>query len=513
MELEKMRILLINPPYTRLKGIGHAPYFPLGLGYIAAVLRDSGFEVKIYQAENPRNKGEFLNTEADASYHFRSRSQRKYMESLDDDGHFIWREVMASMDAFQPDIVGISVLSAMVGSALKVSRLCKDHDANCKVVWGGVHPTFLPGESLQYDAVDFVVRGEGEYTMLELCMGLRDRKDLSSVQGLSYKTGEQIIHNPKRELIGNLDRLPFPARDAVLYPESFDFKSLGSMIISRGCPFRCSFCSSRNFWERRERFRTPENIVTEINQIKKDYHCSYVMFWDDSLTINRNIIHKYCNALIDAQVKIDWKTATRADLVDEETLSLMQKAGCVKLEIGVESGSERMKKIIRKDVTNDQIRRAFQLIDQYSIGSGAFFMAGFPDETLDDLAQTFALMQELPVTEIAFNILDPMPGSRDYERCLELGLVPPDPDWVRFPFWPDAHYMKEVPHDVFKNYADKMAAWLYKRNNSLRFKFRRNKRLIFSLAKNDPVFLFEKLTDHVKRRWKSVHMKKAGVQK
>ncbi len=505
-----MRILLINPPYTRLKGMGHAPYFPLGLGYIASVLRENGFDVKIYQAENPRMKGEFLNTEADTSYQFRSLSQRKYNDSIDDEGHFVWREVMDSLEAYKPDVVGISLLSAMVGSALKVSRLCKSYNKDCKVVWGGVHPTFLPEESLGYEAVDYVVRGEGEYTMLELCASLQNGAEPASVKGLSYKTGGRIVHNPKRDLIDNLDSLPFPARDAVLYPESFDFRSLGSMIISRGCPFRCSFCSSRNFWERRERFRSPDNIIREIELLKRDYGSNYIMFWDDSLTINRNIIRKYCDALIESQVKIDWKTATRADLVDDEILSLMQKSGCVKLEIGVESGSERMKKIIRKDVTNDQIRRAFQLIDKYGIGSGAFFMAGFPDETVEDLEQTFALMKELPVTEIAFNILDPMPGSTDYDRCIELGLVPENPDWSRFPFWPDAHYMKFVPEDVFKYHANTMAKWLHTRNNSFRFKFKRNRKLILSLAKNDPVYLLEKIRTYARRRLNAVQLRKSG---
>ena len=259
-----MRVLLINPPYTRLKGLGQAPAFPLGLGYIASILRQNGVETMIYQAENPRMKGETLNTEADATYRFRSLSERRYQSIIADDSHFVWREVMNSLQSFKPNVVGISLLSPMVASALKISRLCKIYNEDCAVVWGGVHPTFLPDQCLRYDAVDFVVRGEGEYSLLELCNVLSKKEQLLSVKGLSFKVDGRVFHNPKRELIDNLDELPFPARDAVLYPDSFDFKSLGSMIISRGCPFRCSFCSSRNFWEKRERFRSPENIIREI---------------------------------------------------------------------------------------------------------------------------------------------------------------------------------------------------------------------------------------------------------
>lgn len=506
-----MRILLIKPPYNRIRGLGHAPYFPLGLGYIASILRNNGFEATIYQAENPRAEGEYLNTEADATYRFRSRSHRKYLDCIRDDDHFIWREVRDTLDRYKPDLVGLSLLSAEVASALKISRICKSYNDRCKVVWGGVHPTFLPDACLKYESVDFVVRGEGEYTTLELCTVLDRGEDPADVRGLSHKSNGSIAHNPKRELIEDLDTLPFPARDAVLYPESFDFRSLGSMIISRGCPFRCSFCSSRNFWERRERFRSPENIIQEIEILKRDFGSRYVMFWDDSLTINRNIIRKYCNALIQSGLKIDWKTATRADLVDEDTLGLMRRAGCVKLEIGVESGSERMKKIIRKDVTNDQVRQAFDLIDRHGIGSGAFFMAGFPEETMEDLEQTFALMKELPVTEIAFNILDPMPGSTDYERCVELGLVPEDPDWSEFPYWPDAHYMKHVPPHLFTHQADLMAEWLHARNNSFRFKLKRNRRLILSLLRNDPAYLFQKVSHYAKRRVNAFQLKRTAV--
>lgn len=502
-----MKILLIRPPYTRLKGVGQAPYFPLGLGYITAVLRDNGYEANIYHAENPRLKNEDVIMDADVGFDFRSISHQRYLESIKDDDHYVWKEVEETLRDYKPDIIGISLLSVEVASALKISQICKRYNNRCFVVWGGLHPSFLPEDCLHNKEVDFVIRGEGEYPMLDLCKALEKRRALSEIKSLSYRADGVIVHNPMRGAIANVDEIPFPARESILYPESFDFKSFGSIIISRGCPFRCSFCSSRNFWDKKVRFRSPQNLVKEIVALKEKYGTRYIMFWDDSFTINRNIIVKYCQAIIDAGININWKTATRADLIDVELLGKMKKSGCVKLEIGVESGSDRIKKIIHKDVTNQQIKNAFALINKGGIASGAFFMAGFPDETIEDLHQTFTLMKELDATELSFNIFDPMPGSTEYEKCIKLGLVPEHPDWNNFPFWPDAHYVMSISKDDFSHYANSIAQWLFERNNSLKYKFRRNRYLILYLLRNDPQFLFKKIYGFIRRRIKVYTLK------
>ncbi|MBF0463740.1 MAG: radical SAM protein [Nitrospirae bacterium] len=503
-----MRILLIKPPYSRLKGVGQSPYFPLGLGYIASLLRENGYEAVIYHAENPKSKAECVFPDADMTFNFRSKSYHRYLEILKDDTHFVWAEVRQTLKDYRPDMVGISLLSVEVGSALKISQLVKEYNPSCYVLWGGLHPSFMADESLMLPEVDFVIRGEGEYPTLELCRALEGHTPLSSVESLSFKENGKIIHNPVRMAVENVDDIPFPARDAVLYPETFDFKSLGSMIVSRGCPFRCTFCSSRNFWDKKVRMRSPGNVIKEIQLLKETYGTNFIMFWDDSFTINRTVIEKYCKSLIESKVNVSWKTATRADLIDEPLLELMTKSGCVKLEIGVESGSDRIKKIISKDVSNEQIKKAFSLISKKGIGVGGFFMAGFPDETLEDLAETFKLMQELKAGELAFNIFDPMPGSTEYEKCIAEGLVPKNPDWTNFPFWPDAYYVKNIKREDFDNYVNMIARWLYDYNNKFATKLKRSRHLILYLLKNDPLFLISKVFKYLTRR-KKVHT--AGV--
>lgn len=498
-----MKVLLIKPPYTRLRGVGQAPYFPLGLGYIAAVLRANGHEAMIYHVENPRLPEDSMLIDAELTFNSRSQSEKRYHEAVRNEGYYVWREVRETLDTFRPDLVGITMLSVEVASALRVSKICKQHNPDLPVVWGGVHPTFLYAESLRYPEVDFVVRGEGEQAMLELCHVLEGKGGTpAGVKGLSFRQNGAVVNNPDRPPIANIDEIPFPARDAGLYPGAFDFKSLGSMIISRGCPFRCTFCSSRNFWDKVCRFRSPENVIAEIRLLKERYGTRHIMFWDDTLTINRKTIEKYCGALIEANLKVNWKGSTRADLVDEAFIDLLKKAGCVKLEIGVESGSDRMKKLIHKDVTNEQIQRAFRLTNGRGIGSGAFFMAGFPEETVEDLDQTWQLMKELDATEMAFNIFDPMPGSDEYVKCQQMGLVPADPDWSCFPFWPDAHYVRDISPEEFSRRANEIAEWLYHRNNSLRYKFRRNGQYIQSLIFSDPLHLAAKTWRFLVRRWK-----------
>ena len=223
-------------------------------------------------------------------------------------------------------MVGISVLTVEVPAALKISKICKTYNPQMPVVWGGLHPTFLPEQVLRYGPVDIVVKGEGEMTFLEICNTLRNKEtDLSGIAGISYQNDGKVFHNEPRTLIEDIDSIPFPATHLILYPESFNYKSMGSMIVSRGCPWRCTFCSSRLFWEKKLRMRSPQNIIDEIKVLKERYNSNYIMFWDDSFSVHKKVVTKYCKGLVDAKLNIRWRTATRADLVDDETLQWIKK--------------------------------------------------------------------------------------------------------------------------------------------------------------------------------------------
>lgn len=234
-----MKVLLIRPPFSRLKKTGQAPYFPLGLGYIAATLEKAGITAAIYHAENPRRPDECIVEDEEAVFYQRSASQQRYFDALDNDAHPVWDEVRQTIRDYAPDIVGITLLTVEVGSALKISEICKKYRPDMPVVWGGVHPTFNPHDAFRQGTADFVVRGEGEETFLELCRKIENgAKDFSDVLGISYMAEGKIVHNATRPLLEDVDKIPFPASHLILYPESFDHKSMGSMIASRGCPWR-----------------------------------------------------------------------------------------------------------------------------------------------------------------------------------------------------------------------------------------------------------------------------------
>jgi len=498
-----MRILLIRPPYSRLRGTGQPAFFPLGLGYLAAVLEQAGFEVFIYNMElgaTPAN-GEFI-SDPEATFYQRSQEQRRYYQAVDQDDHPVWQELLEILNKHKPDLVGVSLLSPEVAAARKIAQVVKAWRPQCWVVWGGNHPTFLPGESLAYPEVDLVVRGEGEYALLEICQSLaKGQTDLKLIEGISLKHQGEIVHNPDRPLIENLDELPFPARHRLLFYDRFDHKNLGCMITARGCPWRCAFCSSRIFWHKRVRFRSTENVVAELRHLQGSHGISYMMLWDDSFSINRDIVLRFCRAAMDHGIKILWRASTRADLVTEELLHWMKRAGCTKLEIGVETGSPRMQRLIRKDIDNADVVRAFKLLRKEHIPAGAFFMAGFPEETTEDLQQTFALMKSIPCQEIAFNIFDPMPGSELLDTCKRLGVVHPDPDWSRFLFWPDQHFVKDITPEEFNRQVYDMAAWVYAQNNSWLNLWRKQGYLAWFLLRKDPQFFFQKVWQRAKIRF------------
>jgi anaerobic magnesium-protoporphyrin IX monomethyl ester cyclase len=504
-----MRVLLIRPPYSRLRGTGHPAYFPLGLGYLAAVLEEAGFEVSIYNMELEASPGrtEIIN-DAEATFYQRSQEQKRYYQAVAQDDLPVWKELQGVLNSYKPDLVGVTLLSPEVASARKVSQIVKAWRPNCWVIWGGNHPTFLPVECLAYPEVDIVGRGEGEYTLLEVSQRLSKGQGLSGVEGISFKSNGDVCHNPNRALIQNLDEIPFPARHRLLFYDEFDHKNLGCMIITRGCPWRCAFCSSRNFWEKRVRFRSADNVVAELRQFQQTYGIRFIMFWDDSFSINRDIVWQYCQAIIDSGIEVMWRTATRADLVTEELLPWMKRAGCTKLEIGVETGSPRIQRLIHKDIDNADVVRAFKLLKKGGIPAGAFFMAGFPEETIDDLQQTFELMKSIPCLEIAFNIFDPMPGSELLDTCQNLGLVSPHPDWSNFLFWPDSHFMKYVSPEEFNRQAYAMAAWIFAHNNRWINLLLKQGYLAWFLLRNDPRFLFKKILQRLKKRLQVQFLKK-----
>lgn len=412
-----MKILLIDPPFYRFMGY-YNRYFPLGLSYLAAVLQKGGHEVLIYDADCNVNPTKMDFSRLEDSYPL-------YLKSLGDDKHPVWREFKGVIAEFQPELIGITVWTTFAASAFKLASICKQYDRNLPVAMGGPHI------SIRYDEVaaicpdvDFLVRGEGEKTLLELSNMLLKNKtgNIGSLPGISYRKNGGIVHNPPGEFIQHLDAIPLPARDLLLNKDSYNSEDMGLLMTSRGCPYNCSYCAT-GIWERKVRYRSIDNVIEEIKFVADKYGTRQFTFKDDSFTLNKKRVLQLCDRLIRENHKVNWDCNTRVDLVDEELLTKMKAAGCNGIKVGIEVGSERVLKMINKKITIDQCRKAATLFRKVGILWTGYFMMGLPSETKEDIYQTLKFMKELKPDFASISVYEPFPGTDLFEIGLKRDLA------------------------------------------------------------------------------------------
>ncbi len=282
-----MNVLLINPSQRQVYGkIGAPDYPPLGLGYIASILENKGHKVKI----------------------------------IDIDADVISLKVFLAI-AKRYDIVGLTSTSPTFNQAENLCKLVKENTKAITIL-GGIHATIVPSECLKNDFIDFIVRGEGEKTIVDLLDTLKNNKDIKNVKGISFKKNNKIIHNPSRELIKNLDEIPFPARhlfsqQKYTYPDSL-LSPVMPIMSSRGCPHNCTFCCTKLIFSRSVRFRSPKNIVDEIEQLIKNYGVKEIHFWDDNFTLNKKRVFQIKDELKKRNIKLKFAfpNGLRVDQVD-----------------------------------------------------------------------------------------------------------------------------------------------------------------------------------------------------
>lgn len=490
-----MKVLLINPPFQRLKKI-KSIYFPMGLGYLAGALSKMGFECAIYNAEVPKetlNRG-ISNRSLLDSHH-------DYIRALADERNPVWAEIMERLKEYKPDVVGISVMTPKYGSALKVSQLAKACNKECKVVWGGPHPTIEFRQVLAEESVDYAVRGEGEDTMAELCQAIRSGgyERLNTVRGLSYKKGGQVIDNPVRELAKDIDGFAFPARALVMQKELFPASAFGSLIASRGCPFECGYCSAYHTWGRSVRFRAVDRVIEEIKEVRAVYGTDEFYFFDDNFTLNKAYALRLCKAIKDNRLAISWNCLTRADLIDDELIKAMKSAGCRHIDIGIESGSRKVLIDINKRITLENIKKASMILKNNRMNWGAFLMFGFPDETEEDMKETLEFIKTLAPVSFEFSIFTPYPGTRLYELTRDRASLTQRPDWSHFSHQsPENYFSRCIGREQFDGYLRQFAEFVDSYNGSLATMARKTRnRGLFWLA--HPALFSKKVISAVRK--------------
>ncbi len=417
-----MKILLIDPPFKSFTGFVNF-YYPIGLGYLAAVLRKASYKVDIFDVDA-------LNKEDDVDFSQEYKRLESYRQGLNNDKHKVWGQIKEVLDTYRPDLVGITAMTPKFGSVLKVAEIVKKWNLKCLVVVGGPHPTLLPDQTLKSQNIDIIVKGEGEETFLELVEAVKDNKKLNDIKGISYRVDSKIVHNSPREFIKDLDSIPFPARDALLTPRNYTSEDMGVIMGSRGCPFNCTYCC--HFWQRRVRHRTPENIIAEIKEVKSKYGTSQFELKDDTFTGNRKWVFEICQRLISEKLKINWGCTTRASLIDKDLVKIMKKAGCNVIKLGIETGSQRVLEETKKGVTFAQMKKATQILNKAGMFWSGYFMMGLPTETEEDILKTYKFMKELNPYYAGLGVYNPFPKTELFRQGVKMGLLCADVELKHF---------------------------------------------------------------------------------
>ena len=463
------RILLIEPPFYRLfKDTYSLDRCPLSLGYLAGTIRkETNWGVKTYNADFcPR--GESIKVHYLASTGFDN-----YLHNLKDTSKQIWREIKSTILEYKPTVVGISVKAPSFASACIVAKLAKEVSEQILVIVGGPHPSSVGADVLNCKNIDVAVRGEGENTIVELIDAIQTQKKFDGIKGVIYRKDGQIVENAPREFIENLDSLCFPFESAPEVLKDYDLYPLTAfknIFATRGCPYNCLFCGSREVWSRRVRFRSPENVVREIKGLQK-MGLKLVHFDDDTFGINKKYINDLCNALIKDCSGLRWSCETHVKLVDKQTVSLMKAAGCYLIQIGIESGNNEILREMRKNITVEEALDACKVIRTQGVELQTFFLVGFPQETEDTWNDTVTTMKKTKSNALIYSIFTPYPGTEAFEFCKEKGLISDDYEISLYNHQsPVNSFCINITHERFRVLASKLEKMVDRENEINRIK-------------------------------------------
>jgi anaerobic magnesium-protoporphyrin IX monomethyl ester cyclase len=406
-----MKVLLVTPPFYRILGI-YNRYFPLGITQLGTVLKDKGYKVAVYDAD-------FYSDPDTIDYSRISDRFPTYLRSFKEENK-IWNEVIENIKKWKPDVVGISAYTTFAASAFHLAKLVKKNINGCKVIIGGPHATVRAEEILEIcPEVDYVVRGEAEETMVELMNFIDKRKkELKNILGVSFRKGKKIVSNRDRLQPKNLDIYPMLNRSLLMNKNKLSSEDMGLIMTSRGCPYRCTYCAST----KGIRYRSVDSVMEEIKSVFEKYETRQFTFKDDSFTVDRSRVVDLCNRLNNWKVKINWECNTRVNLVDEELLRLMKKAGCNFVKVGVETGSARVLKAMNKGISLDQVRLAAKLFRKVGLHWTGYFMMGVVGETEKDIKRTVDFMHEIKPNLGVIAVYEAFPGTVMFEEGIRKGL-------------------------------------------------------------------------------------------
>ena len=440
------KVLLVNPPFYRLLG-SHYNANSLGIAYIASYLNKRGHDAWLYNADyvSDKNYGNLKKLFQNFT------NYKNYFKNPD---NALWHEIKNKILSFKPDWVGYTAYTANISAIKIISEKIRLMDSGIKQFVGGVHATLDKNLLETLRSVDYSIQREGE----EAVFALVENKDPKTIPGVISRGKNSLINNGIAPIIKDINALPFPEREKFWGVSESEKKNIDVSYINtiRGCPYKCTYCASPSHWDRRTtRLRSPESVIEEMVHLKEnywkatkfDYSASanigeketlkiedntIVYFVDDVFTIHKKRVKKLLRMIIDQKLKMRWKCEARADHLDEELCELMAESGCERVKLGFESGSNKILENVKKLETREDMLKGATMLKNAGVSFAAYFIAGFPGETDDDVRQTINFAKKIEADYYSLSILAPYYGTELYDQLIENGHALEQQPWEYF---------------------------------------------------------------------------------
>jgi len=391
-----MKVVFVFPDlnvFSRFSS-DYSGIFAHGIGCLSAVLKKNGHETSLLHITKEISKEQFL----------------------------------TDIETQKPQLIAFSSLSHQFPYVKQWSAWLRENE-NIPTICGGVHATVDPDEVINTEGIDMLCRGEGEYALLELCQKMSNNEDVSAIKNLWLKRDSRVIKNEVRPLENNLDELPFTDRKLFNYQSLYDYKiRMLTVLASRGCPFNCSYCCNHQYQKlyphNYVRFRSIDNVLLEIEQALSWYSdVEFINFIDDTLCMDKELLAEFCEKF-PKRFNLYFHGNSRVNFLDEETFSLLKKGGCERLDVGIESGNMHLRQqILKRNISNEQIARAFELADKFGIKLSAYNMIGCPHETAEMILETIKLNAKVKPYASHNAIFQPYPNTEAYQICVDNNFI------------------------------------------------------------------------------------------
>jgi radical SAM superfamily enzyme YgiQ (UPF0313 family) len=369
------------------------------------------------------------------------------------------------LQKYKPRVIGIGITSDLIYPvSYKLIKKVKEM-VNTPIVVGGVFPTNSPESLIQKSEINYLIRGEGENTLHELMKYLIfNQGELELINGLSHKTNGSVINNPPRELIKDLDTIPFPSWEKFnikKYFISISYKNPSFAITaSRGCPYRCTFCSTSVF--QYYRIRSPKNVVDEIEYLMKNFNIKDITFHDPTFNTNQDWVISFCKEILRRKVQLKWRCLCRVDNINDIMIAYMKAAGCYNIAFGIESSQDIFLDFLKKDFSIAQVKKAIKIVKKYKIEILTYFMYGIPGQKIEDLEHNIKFLKDISPDYINILILNPVSGTELHEYALSKGYLSnfnietfnsPERLGIQKQWWSIPHLNEEIlKHFIIKSY-------------------------------------------------------------